>query len=301
MIRQRFVLSLLVALLLVLTPPRMTSAQGLPATPVPGVAPTGVLAEFAIESLPTPHAEVWFLRMSLDPDGTVPLGPQAGPTVLYAESGQLALATDGPMTLGGAAAIAAAGSATLEGATETLLDAGSSVLVPEGTSVAVKTAVGKPATFLFLLMYPAEREGESEEPSDEPVGLTQQGLSVGTAEFPLGPGTLTVERVVVAAAGTMATDIQPPEGIWPGWMGIELGAVETGAAEVVFESRTLQNLTWPAMATGGMAEPEQVPLTATVQIGQGGGYAAFNSTLSWTATGDGPLTVLRAVVTPRRP
>ena len=53
------------------------------------------------------------------------------------------------------------------------------------------------------------------------------------------------------------------------------------------------------MATGGMAGPEQVPLTATVQLGQGDGYAAFNSTLSWTATGDDPLTVLRAVVTPR--
>ena len=29
------------------------------------------------------------------------------------------------------------------------------------------------------------------------------------------------------------------------------------------------------------------------------GHAAFNSTLSWTSTGDEPLTVLRAVVTPR--
>jgi hypothetical protein len=280
--------------------PLAATAQGVPASPVPGEAPTGVLAEFEIDELPTPHAEVWFLRMGLDPDGTAPLGRQAGPTVLYVESGQLTLETDGPVTLGAEAATGAAGPATPTGANETLLDAGASVLVSEGTSVSARNAAGEPATFLVLLMYPAEREGEDDGPSDEPVGFTQQGLSVGTAEFPPAPGTLTVERVVVALAGTMATDIQPPEGVWPGWMGIELGAVETGSAEVVFESRTLQNLTWPGMATGGRVEPEAVPLTATVRLAQGDGYAAFNSALSWTSTGDEPLTVLRAVVTPHK-
>ena len=81
-------------------------------------------------------------------------------------------------------------------------------------------------------------------------------------------------------------------------MGIELGAVETGAAEVVFESRSFQNLTWPGMTTGGMAGPEQIPLTAKVRLDQGDGYAAFNTTLSWASTGDEPLTILRVVVTP---
>jgi hypothetical protein len=52
------------------------------------------------------------------------------------------------------------------------------------------------------------------------------------------------------------------------------------------------------MTTGGRVEPEAVPLTATVRLAQGDGYAAFNSTLWWTSTGGEPLTVLRAVVTP---
>ena len=65
-------------------------------------------------------------------------------------------------------------------------------------------------------MYAAEREGEGEVPSDEPVGLTQQGLSVGTAEFPPAPATLIVERVVVAPAGTMTTDVETAEGVGPG-------------------------------------------------------------------------------------
>ena len=55
---------------------------------------------------------------------------------------------------------------------------------------------------------------------------------------------------------------------------------------MVWESRTFQNLAWPGITTGGPLAPERIPLTATVQLGRGDGYAAFNSTLSWTATGD---------------
>jgi hypothetical protein len=296
MASRRFVPSLVVVLLL-FAPLLTTSAQGLPATPAPGSAPTGVLAEFEIDELPTPHAEVWFLRMQLDPDGSTPLGPQAGPAVLYVEAGQLMLQVDGPVSLGAGESTDPTGLATPERATDTLLETGDSLLISEGTSVLASNGTDEPVTFLFLLMYPAEREGEGEGSSQEPVGLAEQGISVGVAEFEAVPARLTIERVVVEPAGTMVTDIETPDGIWPGWMGIELGTIETGAAEVVFESRTLQNLTWPPM-TGGRIEPEQIPLTATVQLDQGDGYTGFNSTLSWTSTGDEPLMVLRAVVRP---
>jgi hypothetical protein len=279
--------------------PLAAASQGVPGSPVPGEAPTGVLAEFEIDSLPTPHAEVWFLRMGLAPEGTVPLGRQVGPTVLYVESGQLTLETDGPLTLGDNAVTSAGGTAMPGAASETRLKAGTSVLIADGTSVSATNAAGAPVTFLLLLLFAAEREGEDQDSSVEPVGLTQHGISVGTAEFLPVPATLTIERVVVPA-GTMTPDTEPPEGIGSGWRGIELGAVETGSAQVVFESRSFQNLTWPGMTTGGLVEPEAVPLTAMVRLAQGDGYAAFNSTLTWASMSYEPLTVLRAVVTPHR-
>jgi hypothetical protein len=257
-----------------------------------------VLAEFEIYELPTPHAEIWFLRIGLDLDGSTPLGPQAGPAVLYVASGQLILQTDGTVNLGAGEVTDREGTATPKTATDALLEPGTSALISEGTSVSARNGADEPATFLLLLMYPAKRESEGAGSSEEPVGLTEQGNSIGTAEFLPTPARLTIERAVIESDGTMTTDIGTPEGSWPGWTGIELGSIETGAAEGNFESRTLQNLSWPPM-TGDRVEPEQVPLAATVQLDQGDGYAGFNSTPSWTSTGDEPLTVLRAVVTPR--
>jgi hypothetical protein len=51
-------LSFLFVLLFGIAPLLDASAQESPATPVPGSAPIGVLAEFDIEMLPAPHAEV---------------------------------------------------------------------------------------------------------------------------------------------------------------------------------------------------------------------------------------------------
>jgi hypothetical protein len=298
MAHRRVTLLVVGALLLGLAPLLTARAQGIPATPVPGSAPTGVLAEFEIDELPTPHAEVWFIRMSLEPNGSVPLGELIGPMLLFIESGRLTVTADGPITPGGAQA---ADAPDPEGTTEQVLQTGDSVLAGEGVSASAGNATGEPVTFLVLLMYPAEREGEGGDSMEEPVGLSQQGVSVGAAEFLPVPATLTLERVVVEPGETMASDTSTSQGRGPGWMGMELGAIETGSAEVVFEGRSFQNLTWPAMMTSTNPQPTQVPLTATAQLGQGDGYSAFGSTLSWVATGAEALTVLRIVVTPHMP
>jgi hypothetical protein len=304
MTHQRSTLSLLVVVLLGLMPMLTISAQELPASPVPGSAPTGVLAEFEIDELPTPHAEVWFLRMGLAPGGSLPPDTQIGPVLVYVESGVLTLVSDRPVTGSAAGQVATPGAGDASPVApgfETVLPPGASAIVNEGTSLTAMNQGDAPATFLLLLMYAAEREGEVGEGTSEPVGLTQQAISVGTAEFMPAPATVTFERILVEPSGTMTGADETPEGMGRGWMGIELGAIETGSAEVIFENRTLQNMTWPGMMTGAMSRPVQVPLTGTVQLETGDGYAAFNSTLSWTATGDEPLTVLRVVVTPHQP
>ena len=86
--------SLLTVLLLLLTQATSALAQATPET-----TPAGdydVLAEMRVDTLPTPHAEVWFIRFSLEPGGSLPLGKQLGPTILYVESGDLTVIAGAP-------------------------------------------------------------------------------------------------------------------------------------------------------------------------------------------------------------
>jgi hypothetical protein len=74
--------------------------------------------------------------------------------------------------------------------------------------------------------------------------------------------------------------------------------VETGSADLQISQRSFQVLVWPPFVGGEMMGPDQVELTSSLSLESRYGYAAFNSTLTWTATGDEPLTILRAVITP---
>ena len=164
--RQPFTRSLLVAVLLALMPLLVTSAQELPATPVPGSVPTGVLAEFPIDALPTPHAEVWFLRMGLEPGGSLPAEKQTGPVVVYVESGVLTLLSDRPLTASTAGEVAtpsAVEASPVANGFETALQPGESVLIDDGTTLTATNQGDAPTTFLIVLMYAAELEGESVE------------------------------------------------------------------------------------------------------------------------------------------
>ncbi len=288
---------LFAVLLLGLTSVLSANAQeGLaPATPVPGTAPLGVLATFSIPELPTPHAEVWFLRMGLEPGGWLPGDVQAGPTVVYVEIGELTLGTDRAVTRAGDAADATpdAAAASPSGAElETIVRAGESALIDDGTTLSVKNSTNEPATFLVLYMFSAMREGEGGNTGFEPIGLSQRGVSVAAADFPVRPGTITMERVQVAPGETVESDSGHGRGI----NGLELGAIEQGTAETTF--LTGSTWLWPQILVR-FGDRQPVDPGATIALATNDGYATFDGSATWTVTSTDPLIVLRAVITPQ--
>ena len=155
----------LVVLLLALAPAFGTTVAQEVAPPQDG--PVGVLAEFDVGELPTPHAEVWFVRMQLEPDGLLPESPQIGPVVVYIEIGQLTLDSDVALETG----ITQTGEmATPDGMHRMVLEAGDSAMVPAGTILAATNTSAEPVTFLMVMMYAAEMEGSIGQ-SGEPVGM----------------------------------------------------------------------------------------------------------------------------------
>lgn len=284
-------LIVIVALLLM---PFAASAQGMPpmpATPVPGDAPIGVLAEFNFRHLASPHAEAWFIRVGLEPGGSMPLQNEHGQIILYVESGELSMEIEGPVVLPGADRGQDLG--------EHLMRPGDSLQMTPAASATLTNEGADAVTFLAFIMYPAEMEGEGEADMTEPVGMSQMGISVGTAEFMDSPATVRMERVVLESGGTADTPLGPTEIAMPGYMGMELGAVETGAADVEVTAAGMAHLRWPGMLENRMSEPELVPLTASVHLETGDAYSFHGSVQTWTSTGEKPLTVLRVVIVPK--
>jgi hypothetical protein len=294
MIRQRFTPCFLLILFLALAQLGTTSAQNLPATPVPRDAPTGVLAEFRVDALPTPHAEVWFLRMALDSGGSLPAGKQVGPVVVYTESGAVTLATDQPVAVSTADETAPPGataaSPVAEGF-ETVLQPGESALVDDGTTLTAVNTTPEPASFLVVFIYAAEREVELGEGGGEPVGLTQQGISFANAEFPIGPGKLTIERIIVEPGDSLESD--SGHGMSIG--GVDLGAIEQGLAEVTFEMGS--SWLWPDILNE-VGDRQPIDPGATIVLTTGDGYSTYDGSSTWTVMGDESLVLLRMVVVP---
>jgi hypothetical protein len=281
--------------------PLAATSQGmppLPATPVPGEAPVGILAEFDVPELPTPHAEVWFIRMQLDPDGSVAMGKQAGPSIFYVESGELTIIADAPVTMGAVAATPSDATPTAGQAKEAILAAESSVLVQANTIIEFRNDGDESVSVLGLLMFSAEMEGADQQEYPEPVGLKQGGVAIGSAEFMPVPASITIERIVLEPGTTVEPEKNASEMDFPGYMDMELGAIETGSAEVTLDSGSMANLMWPGMLENPMSRPQMVPMTATVQINTGDAYSFNGSTLTWAVTSNEPLTVLRVVIRP---
>jgi len=294
---RRSISYLLAVVLLGLTSVLTAGAQEgpAPATPVPGTAPLGVLATFSLPELPTPHAEVWFLRMGLEPGGSLPADMQIGPTVVYVESGELTLGTDRPITMSGGVPDATPGAAIASPAAaqfETIVHAGESVLIDDGTALSGSNATNEPVTFLVVFMFSGTREGEGEESGLEPVGLSQQGISVSAAELPALPGTVTMERVQVAPGEAMESDSGHGQGI----DGLELGAIEQGTAETTFQ--TGSSWLWPQILTEFQRQ-QPIDPGATINLATGDGYSIFDGSAAWTVTSADPLIVLRVVIMPQ--
>ncbi len=286
---RRMLFSFVLALALL---PSIGAAQGMgpmPATPVSGEAPVGVLAQFSVDPLPSPHAEVWFLRMQLDPGGSLPEGEQIGPVVVYVESGQLTLTSDVAPEVAATGGTAAAAMATPDGMQQVVLAAGGSAMVPAGTMLAASNDGDEPVTFLVAMAYAAELEGTVDE-GGEPVGLSQMLLSAGGIEFPPMSGQITIERVEIAPdelSGSMRMG------------GIELGVVEQGQAAVTFIALDTGTMLWPGILNGD-AENSRLAMTGSATLTAGDGYASGNAGITWLPMGD-PVTVLRVVVGPEMP
>lgn len=261
----------------------------MPSTPVPGEAPVGTLAQFTIDPLPTPHAEVWFLRMQLDPGGALPETKQVGPFVVYVESGELTITSDllPEVVTGDAPAVTR--TATPSAPNQAIVPAGGSAMVPAGATAGLTNASDAPVTFLAALTYAAELEG-TEDTGGEPVGLSQMLLSAGGAEFPPMTGQLTIERVEITPeelSGTMRM------------AGIELGVVEQGQAAVTFISFDSGGWLWPGILNGD-SENTRITMTGSATLAAGDGYASGNAGITWLPLGD-TVTVLRVVIGPEMP
>lgn len=285
-------LLIICSIILLAFTPLLTTSQGMPpmpATPVPGEAPVGTLAEFNLRHLPTPHAEVWFIRMELEPGGKIPASPAIGPVILYIESGELALTVDGPVMLPGADRAESPG--------EMNLATGDSLQLTRETTAELRNDSDAPVSFLMFMTYAAEMEGEGAG-EGEPTGLSQMGIAVGTAEFMDLPATVRIERVVFEPGTTVEPELAMGEEEMPFYIGMDLGAIETGSAEVELEYAGRESIFWPGMLDNQMGEPQFIPFTATLQMEAGDAYAFHGSTLTWTVTGNEPLTILRVVIHP---
>jgi hypothetical protein len=285
-------MAVLMALLLVAP----VAAQG--GTPVTaGSQPAGVLAQVQVDALPSPHAEVWFLRFTLEPGGSLPLDVQIGPTVLVVEAGELTLVTDQPVEIDGSAPMATP--APGGGTHETVATAGQVAYVRENTTLATRNDGDTPASVLALLTFSPERETEamnqqpSGTPPAEPVGMTQMAIGLTAAEFPEGPGTITIERVVLAPDATARTDV--PDGAIA-------GGVERGGVTVRIESG--HGFVWPGLMqpVGPGGNPEG-PRRTEVGAGDTGdlvatdGFGFWDAGVDWQAGSDG-ATILQVRIEP---
>lgn len=263
-----------------------TAQENVPQVAPPQERPVGVLAEFDVGELPTPHAEVWFVRMQLEPDGLLPEGPQIGPVVVYVEEGELTLASDVAIEASVAGSAETPRAATPDTGFSTVLRTGDSASISAGTMLAATNASAEPVTFLVVMMYAAELEGSVEE-SGEPVGLTQSLLSAGGVEFPPIDGKVTIERVELAPD-------EPTTGMH--MAGIELGMVEESRASVTFTAFDSSTMIWPGIEET-YAENVRVPLTGSAQLGVGDGYVTAGTATMWIPMGE-PVVVLRVVAGP---
>lgn len=289
--RQPYIL--FVVLLIALMPAfhAATAQENAPQVAPPQDGPVGVLAEFDVAELPTPHAEVWFVRMQLAPDGSLPEGQQIGPVVVYVEAGELTLGTDVEIETNVAEGAETPLAATPDTGFSTVLRTGDSASIPAGAMLAATNATDAPVTFLVLMMYAAELEGAMED-TGEPVGLTQSLLSAGGVEFPPIPGKVTIERVEIPA------DV-PTTGMQ--MAGIELGTVEEGRAAVTFIAFDTSTMIWPGMpqeqSDTVFAGNMRVPMTGSAQLTAGDGYVTAGTATMWIPMGD-PIVVLRVVAGP---
>jgi hypothetical protein len=273
-------------------------AAGQGSTPAPAAeSPVGVLGEVQVEALPSPDAEVWFIRFFLEPGGSLPLDMQIGPTVAVVESGAMTFTSDAPLEVSGG--MAATPVAIGAGMQDTVVTAGQTVYVHEDTTIAVRNDGDETASMLALLTFSPQRETEAMEAAEasgtpmEPIGFSQEPLGVTRAAFPEGPGTITIERVALQPGETARMDVPA---------GAAVGGVEQGGATLTPDAGTCY--LWPGIMEpvgpeGGAQGPERTDLGAgdTGELAAGDAFGCWDAGIDWQAGEEG-ATIIQARVTP---
>lgn len=278
-----YVLALLLTLM-----PVLTAAQATPGTG----APARMVIAVPVSDLPRPAAEVWLLRYILDPGVSLPEIQQVGPTLVVVEQGEVALTSDGPVTLKNTLGTPPPKAATSP-AGSTTLNVGEGALISGGAQLGMQNDSDQQSQLLVLKVFSPDQKKLANIPTGIPTfasfGVTIQPIANGPASFAGGAGVLVIEQDVVGAHRSTVSGT---------FNGVEVGALEGGEARAVFMSGS--NWLWPRILTDypDCAVGGPVPLHhgAALELTADDGYMSMKGSLTWRSNSDEPLIILRAVV-----
>jgi quercetin dioxygenase-like cupin family protein len=290
---------LLVATILIVSASLANFAHAQEASPTP--VRDGVLVRIDVPELPgptDPDVEVWLVRFLLDPGASVPPSTDLWVSLAFVEQGELTFTVEGPGEVIRFGGQTEALQANDDVPVDVVLGPGDTLRAGTGTRTGVRNDGAARASVLdFLVFSPIEEDEVAEVEEDEvPVeqlsGVTPQGLSVGLATLPQGPGRFTIERVT----------IEPGDAIAPYQIsGAEVGVVEQGTLRLSVDSG--QVWVWPNMLhrtdADGMPSPETIESESRRTLQPGDGYVLSTAASeTWQVEGTEPVVILRGVVEP---
>lgn len=264
------------------------------AQPTPGVdRSTDMMVSATVDHLPQDIAEVWLVRMVIQPGARFPMIQQPGPTLLAVESGNVTITTDSPV-IRVSDTHSLPSSPAVSGAGDTSLTVGEGVSSPVGAKLEVRNDGEQVAEVLMLAVFAAGQGMQlvtEDIPSPEPRGWSVGPVAIGVATFANARGILIIERDVVPPNASAYSST---------FNGIEIGVVEQGSARVTYQSGTGLHVPGVRATPGGSAnaEPVQIPEGVMADLAAGDGYTARGASLTWRAGTEEPLVVLRAQVVP---
>lgn len=268
--------------------PFKTSAQGTPVTPVRDSLSAAVF----LPQLPGKRVNAHFARHVFAPNAEAPLTGRVGSALVMVESGTLTLKSDGAVALRrvGEAGPVSQAEVPAEGVP---LGTGDAALVPHGQGMGLANASGEPSILLMLVAHAPYHEFSYVHPTilPEASGVTTSVIGFGTGAFAEVPAIMLLERDVFRPGGS---------GYSTTFKGVEIGGVASGSARATFQSGSgwttpgAMDRTKPPVLPGDV----QVEAGTIVDLADSDGYVCLDGAITWRATGDGELVVLRAQLIP---
>lgn len=271
-----------------LRPPVITRAQG---TPIPP-QDTALSTAIRLDRLPGKRVIAYFVRFSFAPGGEAPMFDRVGSALVMVESGILALASDGPVTIRRSRETGPVAQEDVP-ADGVDLGRGDAALIGHGQQMGVSNVNGDPSALLMLVAYAPYREFSYLSPAALPgaSGVTSSVIGYGAGGFAEAPAILLLEKDVVRPGGSDYSSTLH---------GIEIGGIASGSARATFRSGANWTSRGALKRAGTPIRPGDAEIEAgeTVDLGTSDGYVSRAGSITWRATGDGPLVVLRAQLVP---